>query len=417
MNDVIPSDVRIWQSLENSIKSVFSSYGYEEIRLPLVEKAELFSRTVGESTEIVSKEMYTLEDKGGTEIALRPEGTASCVRACLENNLLRVDSPRLWYMGPMFRYERPQKGRSRQFHQASLEVYGIEDPHIDAEVMLVASNLWKELGMKDLINLEINSLGNEETRQKFKGLLQDFFEPFKNDLDDDSIRNLKENPLRILDSKSQEVRKILKDAPVITEHLDKDSELHFNKLKNILDLTGLSFTVNERLVRGLDYYNRSVFEWKTKELGSQNTICGGGRYDTLVEELGGSSCPAIGFSIGMERLVLLVKKLTNLLAKPNPRLDCFLICLEETAFSQAILCSEKIRENIPKINLKVNLESTSASSQFKRADKSEARIALILGAEELKNNTISIKDLREESPQVTLSLESAIKRLNGIFSI
>lgn len=417
MNDVIPSDVRIWQSLENSIKSVFRSYGYEEIRLPLVEKAELFSRTVGESTEIVSKEMYTLEDRGGTEIALRPEGTASCVRACLENNLLRVDSPRLWYMGPMFRYERPQTGRSRQFHQASLEVYGIEDPHIDAEVILVASNLWKELGMKDLINLEINSLGNEETRQKFKGLLQDFFDPFKKDLDEDSMRNLKENPLRILDSKSQEVREILKDAPVITEHLDKDSEIHFNKLKNILDLTGLSFKVNERLVRGLDYYNRSVFEWKTKELGSQDTICGGGRYDTLVEELGGGSCPAIGFSIGMERLVLLMKKLTNRLAKPNPNLDCFLICLEETAFSQAILYAEKIRENIPKINLKVNLESTSASSQFKRADKSEAKIALILGAEELKNNTLSIKDLREESPQETLSLESAIKRLNGIFSI
>ena len=417
MNDVIPSDVRIWQSLENSIKYVFSSYGYEEIRLPLVEKAELFSRTVGESTEIVSKEMYTLEDRGGTKIALRPEGTASCVRACLENNLLRVDSPRLWYMGPMFRYERPQKGRSRQFHQASLEVYGIEDPHIDAEVILVASNLWKELGMKDLINLEINSLGNEETRQKFKGLLQDFFEPFKKDLDEDSMRNLKENPLRILDSKSQEVREILKDAPVITEHLDKDSEIHFNKLKNILDLTGLSFKVNERLVRGLDYYNRSVFEWKTKELGSQDTICGGGRYDTLVEELGGGSCPAIGFSIGMERLVLLIKKLTNRLAKPNPNLDCFLICLEETAFSQAILYAEKIRENIPKINLKVNLKSTSASSQFKRADKSEAKIALILGAEELKNNTLSIKDLREESPQVTLSLESTIERLNGIFSI
>ena len=210
---------------------------------------------------------------------------------------------------------------------------------------------------------------------------------------------------------------MLKDAPVITEHLDKDSEIHFNKLKNILDLTGLSFKVNERLVRGLDYYNRSVFEWKTKELGSQDTICGGGRYDTLVEELGGGSCPAIGFSIGMERLVLLIKKLTNRLAKPNPNLDCFLICLEETAFSQAILYAEKIRENIPKINLKVNLKSTSASSQFKRADKSEAKIALILGAEELKNNTLSIKDLREESPQVTLSLESTIERLNGIFSI
>ena len=225
------------------------------------------------------------------------------------------------------------------------------------------------------------------------------------------MRNLKENPLRILDSKSQEVREILKDAPVITEHLDKDSEIHFNKLKNILNLTGLSFKVNERLVRGLDYYNRSVFEWKTKELGSQDTICGGGRYDTLVEELGGSPCPAIGLSIGMERLVLLMKKLTNRLAKPNPNLDCFLICLEETAFSQAILYAEKIRENIPKINLKVNLESTSASSQFKRADKSGATIALILGEEELKNNTISFKNLREASSQESLSLDSVIDKL------
>ena len=311
MSGVTPSEVGMWQTVERGIRSVFSSYGYQEIRLPLVERAELFSRGVGKLTDIVSKEMYTFQDKGGEAIALRPEGTASCVRTCLENDLLRVDSPRLWYLGPMFRYERPQKGRSRQFHQASLEVYGIEDPHIDAETMLVAASLWKELGVGDLVNLEINSLGKEETRKNYKGLLQDFFEPFKKDLDKDTMRNLKENPLRILDSKVEGIKKILQDAPVITDHLDKHSEMHLNKVQEVLDIVGLPYRLNERLVRGLDYYTGTVFEWKTSELGAQDTVCGGGRYDNLVEELGGNSCPAVGFSIGMERLILLMQKLKS----------------------------------------------------------------------------------------------------------
>ena len=415
MNDVIPSDVLIWQSVEKSIRSVFGSYGYEEIRFPLVEKTELFS-SVGNSTDIVTKQMYVFEDKGGDEIALRPEGTASCVRACLENDLLRVDSPRLWYMGPMFRYERPQKGRSRQFHQASLEVYGIEGPHIDAEIILVAESLWKRLGMLNSVRLEINTLGNKQTKNNYKRLLQDFFEPFEKDLDQDSMRNLKENPLRLLDSKSEKIRHMLKDAPLITDHLDKGSAIHFNKLQDVLGLTGVSFNVNERLVRGLDYYNRTVFEWKTNQLGAQDTVCGGGRYDALVEELGGSSCPAIGFSIGMERLILLVQKLNIEENVHNANVDCFFICLTETAFSQVIVCAEKIRNNIPGIKLKVNFEATSASSQFKRADKSGAKIALIVGEEELKDNTLSFKYLREDFPHETLSLDSTIDKLSKVFS-
>jgi len=414
MNDVIPSNVVIWQSVEKCIRSVFGSYGYEEIRFPLVEKAELFS-SVGNSTDIVTKQMYVFEDKGATEIALRPEGTASCVRACLENDLLRVDSPRLWYMGPMFRYERPQKGRSRQFHQASLEAYGIEGPHIDAEVMLVAESLWKNLGMINSVRLEINTLGNKQTKNNYKKLLQDFFEPFEKDLDQDSMRNLKQNPLRLLDSKSKKIRDMLRDAPLITDHLDKDSAIHFNKLQDVLGLTGVSFNVNGRLVRGLDYYNRTVFEWKTNLLGAQDTVCGGGRYDALVEELGGTSCPAIGFSIGMERLILLVQKLNIEEDVHNSNIDCFFVCLAETAFSQIIVYAEKIRKNIPGIKLKVNFEATSASSQFKRADKSGAKIALIVGEEELKDNTISFKDLREDFPQETLSLDKTIDKLSQIF--
>jgi len=416
MNDITPLDISVWQSTEKSVRSIFTSYGYQEIRLPLVERTELFARGVGKSTDIVSKEMYTFEDKGGETISLRPEGTASCVRACLENDLLRVDSPRLWYMGPMFRYERPQKGRSRQFHQASLEVYGNEGPHIDAEIILVASSLWKDLEIKDKVKLEINNLGNDETRQKYKTLLQDFFEPFTNDLDEDTMRNLKENPLRILDSKNEQAKNILQDAPSIIDSLDKDSANHFNKLQDILSQNELPFSVNDRLVRGLDYYNRTVFEWKASGIGAQNTICGGGRYDGLVKELGGYSCPAIGFSIGMERLILLINQSNNDNVSSSTNLGCFFICLgDEAIFSKAIHYAEKIRENIPGINLKVNLESTSASSQFKKADKSGAEIALIMGEEELKGNTISFKELRTNSPQETLSLELAIDRLKRFF--
>ena len=415
MNDVTPREVSIWQFVETSIRSIFASYAYDEIRFPIVEQTELFSRSVGASTDIVSKEMYTFEDRNGDSISLRPEGTAGCVRACLENDLLRVDSPRLWYMGPMFRYERPQKGRSRQFHQASAEVFGIANHNVDAELMIMANSLWDVLGIKNQVNLEINSLGNSDTRKKYRSLLQEFLQSFSNELDKTSQRQLKENPLRILDSKSKRVKEILVNAPSILDQLDSESEDHFNKLKDLLTKSNINFEVNDKLVRGLDYYNKTVFEWKTKELGAQDTVCGGGRYDDLVGQLGGKDSPAVGFSMGLERLVLLVKEYSKDNISTRTELDCNFICLTDDSVSYALINAERIREEIPTINLKVNLQVTSANSQFKRADKSGSRIALIVGEEELKDNTISIKDLEKKESQETLNLDQIINRLKKLY--
>ena len=415
MNDVTPSEVSVWQFVEASIRSIFASYAYDEIRFPIVEQTELFSRSVGESTDIVSKEMYTFEDRNGDGIALRPEGTAGCVRACLENDLLRVDSPRLWYMGPMFRYERPQKGRSRQFHQASAEVFGIDNHNVDAELMMMATNLWDVLGIKNQVNLEINSIGNSDTRKKYKNLLQEFFQSFSSELDKNSQRQLTENPLRILDSKSKKIKEILVNAPSILDQLDSESEDHFNKLKDLLTKLNINFKVNDKLVRGLDYYNKTVFEWKTKDLGAQDTVCGGGRYDDLVGQLGGKDSPAVGFSMGLERLILLVKEYSKDNVTTETELDCNFICLTDDSVSYALINAEKIREAIPTINLKVNLQVTSANSQFKRADKSGSKIALIVGEEELKDNTISIKDLAIKESQETLSLDQIINRLKKLY--
>ena len=415
MNDVTPSEVSVWQFVEASIRSIFASYAYDEIRFPIVEQTELFSRSVGESTDIVSKEMYTFEDRNGDGIALRPEGTAGCVRACLENDLLRVDSPRLWYMGPMFRYERPQKGRSRQFHQASAEVFGIDNHNVDAELMMMATNLWDVLGIKNQVNLEINSIGNSDTRKKYKNLLQEFFQSFSSELDKNSQRQLIENPLRILDSKSKKIKEILVNAPSILDQLDSESEDHFNKLKDLLTKLNINFEVNDKLVRGLDYYNKTVFEWKTKDLGAQDTVCGGGRYDDLVAQLGGKDSPAVGFSMGLERLVLLVKEHSKDKVSTETELDCNFICLTDDSVSYALINAEKIREAIPTINLKVNLQVTSANSQFKRADKSGSKIALIVGDEELKDNTISIKDLTIKESQETLNLDQIINRLKKLY--
>ena len=415
MNDVTPSEVSVWQFVEASIRSIFASYAYDEIRFPIVEQTELFSRSVGESTDIVSKEMYTFEDRNGDGIALRPEGTAGCVRACLENDLLRVDSPRLWYMGPMFRYERPQKGRSRQFHQASAEVFGIDNHNVDAELMMMATNLWDVLGIKNQVNLEINSIGNSDTRKKYKNLLQEFFQSFSSELDKNSQRQLTENPLRILDSKSKKIKEILVNAPSILDQLDSESEDHFNKLKDLLTKLNINFEVNDKLVRGLDYYNKTVFEWKTKDLGAQDTVCGGGRYDDLVGQLGGKDSPAVGFSMGLERLILLVKEYSKDNVTTETELDCNFICLTDDSVSYALINAEKIREAIPAINLKVNLQVTSANSQFKRADKSGSKIALIVGEEELKDNTISIKDLEQKGSQETLSLDQIINRLKKLY--
>ena len=415
MSDIIPQDIGIWHAVEDSIRSIFNTYGYEEIRFPVVEKTELFSRSVGEFTDIVAKEMYTFKDKKGDGIALRPEGTAGCVRACLEHDLLRVDSPRLWYMGPMFRYERPQKGRSRQFHQASAEVFGIKDPHIDAELIMLTRSLWEHLGINNKLSLHINSLGSAETQAKYKTLLQKYFEPFIKELDKDSKRKIEENPLRILDSKLKEVISMLDEAPKILDYLDKESEVHFNQLKNLLDKAKIPFEVNHKLVRGLDYYNKTVFEWKANDLGSQDTVCGGGRYDSLVEQLGGKSYPAAGFSIGIERLILILNSISTKNLSKQPVLDCFMVCLSKEVFSYALLCSEEIRKKVPGVNLKLNLEATSANSQFKKADKSGANLAIIIGEEEKENKTLSIKYLREKIPQETISLDLLINKLLKFF--
>ena len=413
MNDLPPKEVRVWDSAEETIKKVFLSYGYEEIRFPIIEKSELFTRS-NESADIVTKEMYSFKDKSGDSISLRPEGTAGCVRAAIDNDLIRVDSPRLWYQGPMFRYERPQKGRSRQFHQSSAEVFGIRSAEIDAELIILSARIWKELGVEENINREINNLGDEKTRKSYAKSLQDYFKAYKNDFDDDSKRKLDENPLRILDSKSDFIQGLLNDAPKISEFISQDSQNEFNELTDLLKVADVKFSINQKLVRGLDYYNQTVYEWKTGLLGAQDTVCGGGRYDNLVEELGGKPCPATGFSIGMERLILLIKASSEL-NLDNSKLDLFFVCLSKEGIQKAIMYTESLRERVTNLNVRINMGLEGAGSQFKKADKSGAKFALVLGDDELKNNTISIKDLRTKSDQETFSYEDLEKRIEKTY--
>lgn len=408
MNDLIPEQIGNWQVVENQIKKIFQSYGYNEIRFPLIEKTELFSRGVGQSTDIVNKEMYTFEDKGGESMSLRPEGTAGCVRAALDNDLIRVDSPRLWYMGPMFRYERPQKGRSRQFHQASAEFFGIKDPFADAELLFLSNKIWEVLGISDQVELEINSLGDHQTRSSYKQALTNYFRDYQKDLDKDSLRQLDENPLRILDSKNPEIRTLLEDAPKITQFLDPESVDHHSILLELLNSNGLTYRENPQLVRGLDYYNKTVFEWKSSSLGAQDTICGGGRYDSLVEELGGKPCPAIGFSIGLERLVLISEKIDENI---NSSKVISFIALGEEAISKSVLIAEQLRNELVNVQIVLNFENTSASSQLKKAIKLKSDYALIVGEEELKDNTIALKALNEKEEQKSFKINELIDQL------
>ena len=408
MNDLIPEQIGSWQVVENQIKKIFHSYGYNEIRFPLIEKTELFSRGVGQSTDIVNKEMYTFEDKGGESMSLRPEGTAGCVRAALDNDLIRVDSPRLWYMGPMFRYERPQKGRSRQFHQASAEFFGIKDPFADAELLFLSKKIWEVLGISDQVELEINSLGDHQTRSSYKEALTNYFRDYQKDLDKDSLRQLDENPLRILDSKNPEIRTLLDDAPKITQFLDPESVDHHSILLELLNSNGLTYRENPQLVRGLDYYNKTVFEWKSSSLGAQDTICGGGRYDSLVEELGGKPCPAIGFSIGLERLVLISEKIDENI---NSSKVISFIALGEEAISKSVLIAEQLRNELVDVQIVLNFENTSASSQLKKAIKLKSDYALIVGEEELKDNTIALKALNEKEEQKSFKINELIDQL------
>lgn len=413
MNDLPPDEVKAWVYAEKKIKKVFSAYGYQEIRFPIIERTDLFVRS-NEAADIVTKQMYSFEDKGGESISLRPEGTAGCVRAAIDNDLLRTDNPKLWYSGPMFRYERPQKGRSRQFIQFSAEVFGIRSAEIDAELILLTARLWKELGLEKSIRLEINNIGDNEARKSYVKSLRSYFKTHQSDLDDDSVRKLKDNPLRILDSKSPAIKKILTGAPEIEEFISQDSKDEFSKLTTMLDNNGIDFLINSKLVRGLDYYNQTVFEWKSDVLGSQDTVCGGGRYDNLVEELGGRPCPAIGFSIGMERLILSLKS-TSFEESNIRNIDFYFICLAENSIEKAIMYSESIRDKFPSATIKINMGMESAGSQFKKADKSGASFALILGEEELETNTLSLKDLRSKSKQENLTDVDLDKRLKEIY--
>ena len=408
MNDALPIHTPYWRRIETIVQKTLSRYGYQEIRLPLLEKTELFKRSIGEVTDIVEKEMYTFDDRNGESLSLRPEGTASCVRAGIQHGLFNQPQ-RLWYIGPMFRYERPQQGRTRQFHQIGAEVFGLDGPDIDAELILMTARMWRELGIKD-VELHLNSLGNTESRQAHRTALITYFETNQTQLDEDSQRRLQSNPLRILDSKNPEMQNLIEDAPSLIDYLDSESRAHLDGLCAILDKAGIEFQLNPRLVRGLDYYNRTVFEWITNSLGAQGTICGGGRYDTLVEQIGGKPSSAAGFAMGLERLALLLEQLDTAVPQDIPH-AYFIIVGDTAALNSGFAIAEKLRDALPGLRLQTHCGGGSFKSQFKKADKSGAATALILGEDELANNTISLKFLREDRPQASLSLDALITEL------
>ncbi|NYS28280.1 histidine--tRNA ligase [Pantoea sp. WMus005] len=406
MNDYLPADTALWQRIEGVLKQTLASYGYSEIRLPLVEQTPLFKRAIGEVTDVVEKEMYTFDDRNGESLTLRPEGTAGCVRAGIEHGLLYNQEQRLWYMGPMFRYERPQKGRYRQFYQIGVEVFGLQGPDIDAELIMLNARWWKALGISGHVRLELNSIGSLEARARYRDALVAFLEQHKDVLDEDCKRRMYSNPMRVLDSKNPDVQQLLNDAPQLGDYLDDESREHFSGLCALLDDAGISYTVNQRLVRGLDYYNRTVIEWVTDSLGSQGTVCGGGRYDGLVEQLGGRSTPAVGFAMGMERLVLLVQAV-NPEFEPTSNVDVYVIASGQGVQSAAMQLAEKLRDEAPELRLMTNFGGGNFKKQFARADKWGARVALVLGEDEVKAGQVVIKDLRRGEQQTLDQAEAA----------
>ncbi len=414
MNDLLPADAPVWQHVEATIVGVLQSYAYQEIRFPVLEKTELFQRGIGEVTDIVEKEMYTFTDKGGDSLTMRPEGTASCVRACEQHKLLfdrGNQVQKLWYMGPMFRHERPQKGRLRQFHQVGVETFGLPGPDIDAELLLMTARLWQELGIHEAVELQINTLGTSAARAEYRAALVDFLNAHKDALDEDSVRRIARNPLRVLDSKNPETQAVLNDAPSLFDHLDDESRTHFDQLKALLDQQGIAYTVNPRLVRGLDYYGKTVFEWVTSSLGAQGTVCAGGRYDGLVEELGGQPTPAVGFAMGLERLVLMVQELNAVPAELNRNADVYLVVAGELQ-GKALSLAEHIRSHLPYLRVQMHCGGGSFKSQMKKADKSGADIALLLGEDEAQAGEVSVKYLREEKTQVRISVDDIINYLS-----
>ena len=402
MNDILPTQSPVWQYLEGTVKELLAGHGYNEIRMPIVEQTNLFKRSIGEVTDIVEKEMYTFEDRNGDSLTLRPEGTASCVRACEEHGLLYNQTQRLWYTGPMFRHERPQKGRYRQFYQIGVETFGIGSADIDAELILMTARLWKQLGIADSVTLQLNTLGSNEARAEYRAALVEYLSQFKDQLDEDSQRRLETNPLRVLDSKDPNTQALLKDAPQLHDHLDEESAADFAKLRAILDAAGVGYEINQRLVRGLDYYNKTVFEWVTDKLGSQGTVCAGGRYDGLVEQLGGKATPAVGFAMGVERLILMLETLEVIPAEVHQTVDVYICALGEGADLAALLLADKLREDNSWLRVQTHCGGGSFKSQMKKADKSGARYALLLGETELADGTAAVKDLRGEAEQQTI---------------
>lgn len=396
MNDILPPESRCWQRLEAEVSRVLDSYGYGEIRLPIVEHTALFRRSIGEVTDIVEKEMYSFDDRNGESLTLRPEGTAGCVRAVIQNGLLGTPQ-RLWYSGPMFRYERPQKGRQRQFHQVGVEAFGIATPDIDAELILLSARLWRALGIADGLQLQLNSIGSPAARQTYREALVAYLARHHDSLDEDSQRRLHSNPLRILDSKHPGTQALLADAPVLTDYLDEESRLDFSRLCELLDAAAVPYVVNPRLVRGLDYYNKTVFEWVTDRLGAQGTVCAGGRYDGLVEQLGGKPAPAVGFAMGQERLVLLLEAAA---ASPAPAVpDIYVVNVGASAELATVRALETLRSALPQLRIVQHTGGGSFKSQLKRADKSGAGWALIWGEDEAAADTVVVRSLRGDSGQ------------------
>ncbi len=413
MNDCLPSETKIWQMVESVLRRVASNYGFNEIRMPIVESTALFKRSIGEVTDIVEKEMYTFDDRNGDSLTLRPEGTASCIRAANQHGLLYNQEQRLWYMGPMFRHERPQKGRYRQFHQFGIEAFGIATPDIDAEIIILTARLWRELGIKEFVTLELNSLGSNEERALYREALVVYLTACEDQLDEDSKRRMLTNPLRVLDSKNPMVQAALADAPKLADYFGDETKQHFEQLCRRLEAAGIDYVLNDRLVRGLDYYNRTVFEWVTDSLGAQGTVCAGGRYDGLVEQLGGKATPGFGFALGLERLVLMLTELDKI-NNVRTSLDAYFIILGDEAEIKAQLLAEQWRDQVPECRLQNHCGGGNMKKQMKRADKSGAQIALILGENELAEGKVMVKYLRGQHEQQSLPFAQVADLLTSL---
>lgn len=408
MNDYVQQNAAILQYILNTSEHILNQYAYQPVYLPLVEKTALFSRAIGEVTDIVEKEMYTFDDRNGESLSLRPEGTAGCVRAMIENGLLYNQTQKVYYFGPMFRHERPQKGRYRQFHQFGVEVFGFAAAEVDAELIAITARLWEALGFNDF-KLQLNSLGSSDSRAEYKLILIDYFKQHIEQLDEDSLRRLERNPLRILDSKNPQMQDVINQAPKLVDHLDAPSKTHFETLCQLLDDLGIEYKLNPNLVRGLDYYNQTVFEWTTERLGAQATVCAGGRYDGLVTQIGGQATPAIGFAMGLERLMLLLAEAGF---NSSPAADIYMVVAANEGVRAAALICESIRDCFPNLKVAMHSGGGSLKSQFKKADKSGAALALVLGEDEIHNQTIQVKNLREHLPQETVTWDQLLTHLS-----